>query len=274
MIQAKNVAGESTVPVHLFITSEPVAPKGPLEVKGIHPAPRRSLQSFDEGRECVRLQAGHSPLDDGGAPVKDYIVEACLDHALEEWRSAGTSDTTNKRVDGLLYDAVYTFRVSARNEADKVGPPLYSEVYKPAAPIGPPGPPTGPLRARCTGKGLQPGGEYRFRVRAENRAGAGPPLESDKPIVAASPFGPPGAPVGPIMISEVQKGSSKSDGSARISWNPPIETGELPVLTLTFLLRCVTPTHSDGTESAEPENSQASHITRNRSNKFGTSSII
>lgn len=48
--------------------------------------------------------------------------------------------------------------------------------------------------------------------------------------MAASPFGPPGVPVGPINISEVQKGSSRSDGSARISWNPPIETGGLPVL--------------------------------------------
>lgn len=114
--------------------------------------PEGSLRLLSEGENAVRL-SWHPPLDDGGAPVKDYIVEACLDHALEEWFPAGMSDTTNKRVDGLLHDAVYTFRVSARNEADKVGPPLYSEVYKPAAPIGPPGPPTGPLRARCTGKG-------------------------------------------------------------------------------------------------------------------------
>ncbi|OON23516.1 fibronectin type III domain protein [Opisthorchis viverrini] len=245
--------------------SEPVAP----------------LRLLPDGDNAVRL-SWRPPLDDGGAPIKDYIVEVCLDQSSDHWKPVGTTDGLSKRVDGLLPDGVYSFRVSARNEAEKVSIPLYSEIYKPASPVAPPGAPVGPLVARSIGigqiqldwkspqvggphgygvpeeylierydskrarwayvarqpvsdgtsivvTGLQSGGEYRFRVRAENRAGAGPALEMEKPVIATSPFSPPGAPVGPINISEVQKGPSKSDGSVRLSWRPPADTGGLPV---------------------------------------------
>ncbi|KAF8564968.1 hypothetical protein P879_07292, partial [Paragonimus westermani] len=244
--------------------------------------PEGPLRLLPDGDNAVRL-SWRSPMDDGGVPIKEYVVEACLDQAGDHWQPVGTTTGLSKRVEGLIPDGLYSFRVSACNEAGKIGLPLYSEIYRPASPIAPPGPPIGPLQARGVGigqlqldwiapkiggahgfgapeeylverydgkkarwayvtrqsvqrgtnvlvSGLQPGGEYRFRVRAENRAGAGPPLEQDKPVIATSPFSPPGAPTGPINISEVQKGPSKADSSARLSWRPPRDTGDLPIL--------------------------------------------
>lgn len=77
--------------------------------------------------------------------------------------------------------------------------------------------------------GLRPGESYKFRVLAENAAGTSEPLEMDKPVLAVSPYSPPSAPVGPMHISEVQKGESVSDGSARLSWQEPTENGGIPL---------------------------------------------
>ena len=77
--------------------------------------------------------------------------------------------------------------------------------------------------------GLKPGESYKFRIFAENMAGTSEPLEMDKPVLAVSPYSPPSAPVGPMHISEVQKGESVSSGSARLSWQEPIDDGGLPL---------------------------------------------
>ncbi|KAM3181520.1 hypothetical protein ACTXT7_014207 [Hymenolepis weldensis] len=77
--------------------------------------------------------------------------------------------------------------------------------------------------------GLKPGESYKFRVFAENAAGTSEPLEMDKPVLAVSPYSPPSAPGGPMHISEVQKGESVADGSARLSWKEPIDNGGLPL---------------------------------------------
>ncbi|VDM17726.1 unnamed protein product [Hydatigera taeniaeformis] len=77
--------------------------------------------------------------------------------------------------------------------------------------------------------GLKPGESYKFRVLAENAAGTSEPLEMDKPVLAVSPYSPPSAPVGPMHISEVQKGESVSDGSARLSWQEPTDNGGIPL---------------------------------------------
>lgn len=114
--------------------------------------PEAPLRLIPDGKNAVRL-TWRAPLDDGGVPIKDYVVEACLDQAGDRWKPVDTVTTMNKRVEGLLEDSAYRFRVSARNEADKVGPPLYSDLYKPSAPLTPPGPPIGPL----TGRGVNVG---------------------------------------------------------------------------------------------------------------------
>ncbi|EUB61845.1 Titin [Echinococcus granulosus] len=77
--------------------------------------------------------------------------------------------------------------------------------------------------------GLRPGESYKFRVFAENTAGISEPLEMDKPVLAVSPYSPPSAPVGPMHISEVQKGESAADGSARLSWQEPTDDGGIPL---------------------------------------------
>lgn len=85
--------------------------------------------------------------------------------------------------------------------------------------------------------GLKPGESYRFRVFAENAAGTSPSLEMEKPVLAVSPYSPPSIPVGPIHISEVQKGTSAADGSARISWQEPFDDGGLPITNYLVQLR-------------------------------------
>lgn len=85
--------------------------------------------------------------------------------------------------------------------------------------------------------GLKPGESYRFRVLAENPAGVSEPLEMDRPVLAVSPYSPPSAPGGPMHISEVQKGASAADGSARLSWQEPIDDGGLPIIGYIVQLR-------------------------------------
>jgi hypothetical protein len=48
-------------------------------------------------------------------------------------------------------------------------------------------------------------------------------------MIITSPFSTPSIPIGPLNISEVQKGLGKADGSLRLSWHPPEDTGGLPV---------------------------------------------
>ncbi|KAK4474841.1 hypothetical protein MN116_000743 [Schistosoma mekongi] len=240
--------------------------------------PEGPLRMLPDGDRAVRL-TWNAPLDD-----------VCLDRSGEHWQPVGEVQGLNKRIENLIPDGIYSFRVSARNEGDKVGPPLYSEIYKPGAPMTPPGQPVGPLKATCIGIGqvklewkppivggqtgcgvpdeylieryeqkkarwayaarqsastgtsvvisnLQPGSECQFRVRAENRSGSGPFLESDRPITIISPFNPPSPPEGPINISEVQMGVSRADCSARISWRPPIDTGGLPIIRYVLQMR-------------------------------------
>ncbi|CAH8611737.1 unnamed protein product [Heterobilharzia americana] len=251
--------------------------------------PEGPLRMLPDGDKAVRL-TWNAPQDDGGSPIKDFMVEVCMDRSGEHWQPVGEVPGLSKHIENLVPDGIYSFRVSARNEADKVGPPLYSEVYKPGAPMTSPGQPVGPLKATCISIGqvklewkppvvggksgcgvpdeylveryepkkarwayvtrqnastgtsvvvsnLQPGSECQFRVRAENRAGCGPFLESDRSVTIISPFNPPGPPEGPLNISEVQMGASRADCSVRISWRPPIDTGGLPLTRYVLQMR-------------------------------------
>lgn len=114
--------------------------------------PEGPLRMLPDGDRAVRL-TWNAPLDDGGSPIKDFIVELCLDRSGEHWQPIAEVRGLNKRIENLIPDGIYSFRVSARNEDDKVGPPLYSEIYKPGAPMTPPGQPVGPLKATCIGIG-------------------------------------------------------------------------------------------------------------------------
>ncbi|VEL33556.1 unnamed protein product, partial [Protopolystoma xenopodis] len=251
-------------------------------------APEAPFRLIPDGENAVQL-SWRAPQDDGGSCIADFIVEANLGRE-DNWQQACVVKDLRARVERLVPEGSYSFRVSARNEVGKTGDALYSEIYKPSAPLSPPGPPGAPLvttmmgvgqvqldwRPAPTGgssgygapleyrveswdnaksrwayvtrslaaegtslivSGLRSGSELRFRVRAENIAGLGPSLEMEKPILIASPFSPPSAPVGPIHISEVQMGQSAADGSVRLSWQPPLEDGGTPITSYLVQMR-------------------------------------
>lgn len=76
-------------------------------------------------------------------------------------------------------------------------------------------------RPSFTARGLTEGKKYIFRVRAENIYGVSEPLEG-KPVVAKSPFDPPGAPSQPEV-------TGYTPSSCSLRWHPPVSTGGKPI---------------------------------------------
>ena len=72
-----------------------------------------------------------------------------------------------------------------------------------------------------TARGLSEGKRYMFRVRAENLYGVSEPLDG-KPVVAKSPFDPPGAPSQPEILGY-------TPNTCTLVWNPPENTGGKPI---------------------------------------------
>jgi titin len=60
---------------------------------------------------------------------------------------------------------------------------------------------------------------YYFRVFAENAIGLSQPLETEQAIEAKPAFGPPGKPIGPLVISNIQT------NGCTLAWAPPSEDG-------------------------------------------------
>ncbi|KRF85408.1 twitchin isoform X27 [Drosophila virilis] len=76
-------------------------------------------------------------------------------------------------------------------------------------------------KTNYTVKGLTEGKKYLFRVRAENIYGVSDALEG-KPVVAKSPFDPPGAPSQPQVVAY-------TPSSASLEWHPPDYCGGKPI---------------------------------------------
>ncbi|EDX15878.1 GD15479 [Drosophila simulans] len=72
-----------------------------------------------------------------------------------------------------------------------------------------------------TVKNLVEGKKYVFRIRAENIYGASEALEG-KPVLAKSPFDPPGAPSQPTI-------AAYTPNSANLEWHPPDDCGGKPI---------------------------------------------
>nr|XP_006823014.1 PREDICTED: titin-like [Saccoglossus kowalevskii] len=86
------------------------------------------------------------PLDDGGAPVKGYIIEK-RDKVSSRWMKANRFDVTDLTyvVTDLQQGSEYQFRVAAENKAgvDKYSDPSDPRIAKPPYDVpGPPGKPT------------------------------------------------------------------------------------------------------------------------------------
>lgn len=137
MIQAKNVAGESTVPVHLFITSEPVAPKGPLEVKVVEQAKSRMEGAVAE-LSWNKCPLRHGEKAEFTEPVLGYVVERREGQRRIQFghpiRVEGPENLSLRATD-LKPGVEYVFRVSAFNVVG-AGEPLLSEPITIKTPFG------------------------------------------------------------------------------------------------------------------------------------------
>jgi len=71
--------------------------------------------------------------------------------------------------------------------------------------------------------GLLKGQQYMFRIRPTNRIGLGDAIQSEEPITIMSPFKPPSAPRGPVLVSRL------SEDMAEIQWSPPDSSGGTPI---------------------------------------------
>ncbi|KAL3088858.1 hypothetical protein niasHS_009150 [Heterodera schachtii] len=103
-IRIENDLGSDSVDLRLKVVDRPAPPEGPLEVDDIGP-------------ESCRL-AWKPPLDDGGAPVTNYVIEKCrIGAGAENWeRLSSFVRNTNTLVSGLVENERYKFRVLAENQ--------------------------------------------------------------------------------------------------------------------------------------------------------------
>uniref|UniRef100_A0A915JLD4 Uncharacterized protein n=1 Tax=Romanomermis culicivorax TaxID=13658 RepID=A0A915JLD4_ROMCU len=105
-MQMINSAGTSTAPFEMEVRDRPSPPEGPLEI-------------LDLTAENCRLK-WRPPKDDGGMPVRGYIVE--MKEAGGDWKKIGESKTLEFKVGNLKENGRYQFRVVAFNSVGKSDP--------------------------------------------------------------------------------------------------------------------------------------------------------
>ncbi|XP_073811656.1 projectin protein bent isoform X33 [Musca autumnalis] len=110
-LKAENRVGTDTETVELIVLGKPSSPRGPLAVN-------------DVTATGCNLQ-WKKPEDDGGIPIKEYVVEK-MDTATGKWirigRSPGEKEPPSFAVSGLNPGSEYMFRVSAVNEEGESEP--------------------------------------------------------------------------------------------------------------------------------------------------------
>ena len=97
----ENPYGKVSASATVTVLDRPAPPEGPLIIKDIT-------------KESCHL-TWKVPKDDGGAPIKHYIIEK-MDVARGSWLECGQSSTTSFKVTKLQHKKSYQFRVVAVNE--------------------------------------------------------------------------------------------------------------------------------------------------------------
>lgn len=110
-LRVENRNGFDTETVELVVQAKPSKPKGPLVVD-------------DVTATSCKLK-WEKPEDDGGMPIKEYVVEK-MDTATGKWvrvgRMAGDKDPPAYNVNGLQPGSEYMFRVCAVNDEGESEP--------------------------------------------------------------------------------------------------------------------------------------------------------
>ncbi|KAG1672466.1 Twitchin [Nymphon striatum] len=128
-ITATNTSGKDVAEVDVTVLGKPSKPEGPLEVSDVR-------------KEGCQLK-WKKPKDDGGTPIKEYLVEK-MDKDTGKWTRVGKTDKPEMEVTGLTPGKEYQFRATAVN-AEGDSEPLETKDFTLARnPYDPPGPPGTP----------------------------------------------------------------------------------------------------------------------------------
>ena len=104
---AKNKNGTDTCTCNVIVLDVPGPPEGPVDPK--------------EVRKDYMVIHWNVPKDDGGSEIKHYIVEK-QDQETMRWVPCGTARKLFLKVDGLIEEHEYKFRIRAVNAQGEGGP--------------------------------------------------------------------------------------------------------------------------------------------------------
>ena len=104
---AKNKNGTDTCTCNVIVLDVPGPPEGPVDPKDI--------------RKDSMVVNWNVPKDDGGSEIKHYIVEK-QDQETMRWVPCGTARKLFLKVDGLIEEHEYKFRIRAVNAQGEGGP--------------------------------------------------------------------------------------------------------------------------------------------------------
>ena len=106
-LTANNINGTDTATCNVTVLDVPAPPEGPVVCKNIH-------------KEWLEIN-WKIPLDDGGSDIKSYIVEK-QDQSNMRWIPSGETRSLTMKVEGLIEEHEYKFRIRAVNAQGEGGP--------------------------------------------------------------------------------------------------------------------------------------------------------